>query len=270
MKFPPMIYGRFLTGLSILLAPSFVAAQVVVSEVMYDLAEGSDSGREWIEVYAIQAVDLTKLKVVENGSNHAITATAAASIPLGAYAVIADNPTKFRNDHPSYAGFLFDSAFSLNNNGESISLADTAGSVIDVVAYTNASGNGTGDSLQRNVGENQFRPGIPTPGLGIPAGGLAQSPLREKIPSKKARGVESVQSEMSGEVVGKSDSPVSPVSPSVLVAGAARAQSDSPLIWWLAPLLIAGTAGAGISLSRHFKKDEWQIEEAVEENEEKS
>jgi hypothetical protein len=259
-----MTYARSLTALSFFLVPLPLAAQVVVTEIMYDLAEGSDSGREWVEVYAAGAVDLTKFKLVENGSNHSIKATNGASVPAGAYAVIADNPVKFAADHPGYAGFLFDSAFSLNNEGESIAIADVAGNALDAVAYTNASANGTGDSLQRNPGGNQFEAGVPTPGLGIPAKGLTKSVPPQKVSKKAAKAAPVSAPEIQGTVTGKSDFPSS--SP---VALAAAASSGMSFAWWLGPLLLAGSAGAGISLSRHFRKSEWQIvEEAVEETDE--
>lgn len=262
-----MICARFLTAISLFLAPLPALAQVVVTEVMYDLAEGSDSGREWIEVYAVSAVDLTQLKLLENGSNHTIIATAAASVPVGAYAVIADNPAKFRSTYPSYAGFLFDSAFSLNNDGESIAFADAAGNVIDTITYTNVSGNGTGDSLQRNPGGNQFDAGVPTPGLGIPSSGLVRSTPPQKASKKTAVTHEVASSPSEMAVVGKSDFPSS--SPPALLAAAGA--SGVSFAWWLAPLLLAGGASGAISLSRHFRKSEWQIiEEGVEETEETS
>lgn len=251
-----MIFARSLTALSLFLVllPHVAEAQVVITEIMYDLAEGSDSGREWVEIYAAASTDLTKLKLIENGSNHKIAAEASALIPMGAYAVIADNPAKFRNDYPSYAGFLFDSAFNLNNDGESITIADAAGNPIDTVHYTNASGNGTGDSLQRSPGSNQFDAGIPTPGLGIPSSGLARSTPPQKASKKTAP-----PPTQKIEIVGKSDFPSS--SPFI----AAAATSSLSWMWWCALFLFAGFAGAGISLSRHFKKDEWEIIEEIEE-----
>jgi hypothetical protein len=36
--------------------------------------------------------------------------------------------------------------------------------------------------------------------------------------------------------------------------------------WLLGPLLLAGVAGAGTSLFRHFRKDEWQIFEETDES----
>lgn len=226
---------------------------------MYDLAEGSDSGREWIEVYAASAVDLTQLKLVENGSNHAIKATSAASVPAGAYAVIADNPVKFAADHPAYAGFLFDSAFSLNNEGESVTIAEADGNPLDAIVYTNASANGTGDSLQRHPGGNQFDAGVPTPGLGIPPSGLTKSVPPQKAAKKATKAAAAPV--LAPEIVGKSDFPSSSPVSRTASAGA----SGISFVWWLSIFLLAGSAGAGISLSRHFRKSEWDIIEEVEE-----
>jgi hypothetical protein len=261
-----MIYARSLTALSLLVLPASAAAQASITEVMYDLAEGSDSGREWVEVYAVSAVDLTTLKLIENGSNHVIKASNGATVPMGAYAVIADNPVKFRADHPGYAGFLFDSAFSLNNEGESITIADAAGNALDTVVYTNASGNGTGDSLQRQPGGSQFDAGIPTPGLGIPATGLAKSTPPQKA-SKKAVLEPAPLQEVRGEVKGEFDSPTASL-PTYTIAARSAGMGYA---WWLAPFAIAAFAGVGTSLSRQYRKSEWQIfEEAVEESEETS
>lgn len=236
------------------LLPLPAAAQVSITEIMYDLPEGSDSGREWIEVYAHESIDLTTLKLVENGSNHVIKASSGSgSIANGQFAVIADNPTKFAADNPSYAGLVFDSAFSFNNDGESLSIA-TGDGVIDEVVYTNASANGNGDSLQRSPGSVQFDAGIPTPGAGVPATGLVKSVPSQKGKKKQAAAASVV---VQTEVVGKSDFP--PESPAVTfvqtpVEGAA-------VLWWLAPILLSGFAAAGTSLSRHYRKSEWDIVE---------
>lgn len=236
------------------LLPLPAAAQVSITEIMYDLPEGSDSGREWIEVYAHESIDLTTLRLVENGSNHVIKASSGSgSIGNGQFAVIADNPTKFAADNPSYAGLVFDSAFSLNNDGESLSIA-TGDGVIDQVVYTSASANGNGDSLQRSPGSVQFDAGIPTPGTIMPAAGLVKSGLTQKGKKKQAAAVSvAVQAEIVGESHSPSKSP----------AGTSEQKPDerTAALWWLAPLLFSGCAAAGTSLSRHYKKSEWDIVE---------
>lgn len=86
---------------------------------------GSDTGREWIEVYnnSSNSIDLTKYKLFEANVNHGIShITGQTMLVPGDYAVIADNSSKFLLDYPSYSGSLFDSAFSLSNSGEYLSL----------------------------------------------------------------------------------------------------------------------------------------------------
>lgn len=41
--------------------------------------------------------------------------------------------------------------------------------------------------------------------------------------------------------------------------------SDVGILWWCAPLVIAAVAAAGISLSRHYKKGEWDVVEDFDE-----
>lgn len=242
-----------------LLLPAPLSAYVAVTEIMYDLAEGSDSGREWIEVYATGPTDLTELKFVENGSNHAIRATRGAFIPSGAYAVIADNPAKFAADYPGYAGFLFDSAFSLSNDGESIAISDAAGNTIDIVVYTSVSANGTGDSLQRHPGGNQFDAGVPTPGVGIPQSGLARSAPPKKTSKRSVTAAVAVAQKI--EIVGKADFPAAS---SANIAAAAA--PPIPLsLWVLATSLLAFGCAVGLAYSRHLKKNEWDIIEEIEE-----
>lgn len=243
-----------------MLTPCGAHAQVVITEIMYDLAEGSDSGREWIELFnAGEPVDLTKLKVIENGSNHTISAVGERIVPPGAYVVIADNPEKFKGDNPGYAGPLFDSAFSLNNDGETISLADASGAMLDSVAYTDASANSTGDSLQRNPGSNQFDAGIPTPGTPIPVGGLAKSPPKAGKSAKKA----------ASPTLGATSLPAivgnPPSLPNTRLTASAAASGTPPALWWAGPFMLSLVASAGLALSRHCKKDEWDIVEEIEE-----
>ena len=158
---------RFCIGLSIVLLPLSVNAEIVISEIMYDLP-GSDSGREWIEIQntGASAADISGWKLFEGNTNHGIaTTTEEQSFVLlpGAYAVIADSKEAFRLDWKFFGGLLFDSSFSLSNTGETIALRDGTLSAIDTVIYTSALGaNGDGKTLFRTG--NSFFPGKPTPG----------------------------------------------------------------------------------------------------------
>lgn len=164
---------RAFLGALLLLLPQAVAAQVVISEIMYDLQTGSDTGREWIEVFnaGSNSIRLVDWRLYEANTNHAITAFAGGDeLPSGGYAVIADSPAKFMEDWPSYTGALFDSAFSLSNGGETIGIHTPSPEFreTDLVSFQSAWGaNGDGKTLQRTSSDNAvFSAASPTPGSG--------------------------------------------------------------------------------------------------------
>lgn len=165
--------------LGALALPLFVAASATISitEIMY-APEGADAGREWIELYngGGAAVDLTGWKFSEGGVNHGLVLSqGVASVPAGGYAIVADNPAKFLEDFPSYSGTLFDSSFSLGNDGELLDIKDTTLAIVESVAYESAWGaKDDGMSLQRTGGS--FSAAAPTPGTGS---GTAAAPAPE-------------------------------------------------------------------------------------------
>lgn len=157
-----------LTAVSILWAPQFVCAQVIFSEVMYDLRNGSDSGREWVEVQNTggESINLATHKLTENKINHDIKLSRGkATIATGEYAVIASDSKKFISDWPAFSGNLLDSSFSLSNTGESLVLRDAKLADVDTLTYSDSMGGaGDGNSLQRN-GLGLWLRGAPTPGF---------------------------------------------------------------------------------------------------------
>ncbi len=252
--------------LAAIAVPAFVSAQVVISEIMYDQAEGSDSGREWIEVYNAGAVSvpLADWKVFENGTNHKITAVVGGeALATGAYAVIADNAEKFKADHPAFSGQLFDSAFSLSNGGETIALHDKALGESDSVAYADTmGGSGTGDSLQRVqlISGTAFSAGTPTPGVPIPASGLVKSPVKEKKSSLKTKTPKATSVISAPDIVGDTSPKAEPTAENQT---ASAAGSSAPYVWWLGACAIAGIAAIGIALARRARKTEWDIIEEM-------
>ncbi len=145
-----------------------VASQVnalSISEIMHD-PQGTDSGREWVEIYndTPSAVTLTSYKFFESGVNHGITVySGASSIPSGEYGVIADNAQKFLVDYPSYTGVLYDSAFSLINSGEQLILKDSSLSNLNEVTY-NPSLGGDDDGSTLSYINGAWVRGLATPG----------------------------------------------------------------------------------------------------------
>lgn len=158
---------------ALLALPAGTHASVIISEIMYDLQTGSDSGREWVEVFnaGSNTVRLSDWKLFEANVSHSITAhTGGDDLSSGSYAIIADNPAKFLEDWPGYSGLLFDSAFSLANGGETLGIRSpgTESMETDSVSYSSTLGAaGDGNTLRRTESvTNTFTPGAASPGSG--------------------------------------------------------------------------------------------------------
>ena len=137
---------------------------VRINEIMYD-AQGSDTGKEWIEVlnYEWQPVDICGWKFFENGVAHKLNlARGFCTVSPGGYAVIVRDEVGFFEMYPWFRGTVFTSAFSLSNSGERIALKN-GNREIDFVEYLGSFGaKGDGNSLQRT--SNGWYARIPTPG----------------------------------------------------------------------------------------------------------
>ncbi len=135
-----------------LLIPLFAHAQIKISEIMYD-PEGSDSKREWIEVInnGTESIDLNTYFLFENNVYHKLVAQSSSILEVGQYAIIADSITDVLNDYSGFSGIILDSVFSLNNTGESISIANSQKEEVDTFTYSAEMGaDGNGQSLQIN------------------------------------------------------------------------------------------------------------------------
>lgn len=124
---------------------------IVINEIMYDLP-GADDSREWIELYnnGTSSVAIADWRLNENDTNHLLHIKQGTStLPAGGYAVIANDSIKFFADHNGFNGPVFDSAFSLSNDGETITLKN-GDLIIDTVTYASSTGaQGDGKSLQK-------------------------------------------------------------------------------------------------------------------------
>jgi len=161
----------FLIFFTFTLHAQVLHAQVIISEIMYNL-EGTDADREWIEVFnnGVDAVDLESWKLYEGTnttkSNHTLTLNQGSGTLLsGGYAVVVDDPVTFLIDWPNYSGVLFDSSFSLSNTGETLILRDSELADIDTVTYSSDWG-GDGDGNSLTYDDAVWSAQTPTPGSG--------------------------------------------------------------------------------------------------------
>ncbi len=226
-----------------LLSFNLAWASLIINEIMYDL-EGADTGREWIEIYndSDAAVNISSWKFFEADTNHGLVLTQGdASIGAKGYAVIVSDPAKFKTDWSNFAGTIFDSSFSLDNDGEPLALKDADLKVVNQYTYSSLSGGqGDGKSLQRISGS--WVATIPTPGktneMAVPptapppeAGGGAVSSapqptggLAEIRKIKTKITVESISFGPAGEVVAFVGIPV-------LFEGSATGYYNEPLFY---------------------------------------
>lgn len=163
--------------LSIIFIPRIVFGGVIINEIMYDI-EGSDTGLEWIEVLnnGSEPVDLSVWKLYENETNHSLNLFNGSDsfIKASGYAVISDNAEKFLANWPEFSGTVFDSSFSLKNDGEILIIRNDIGEDIDSVDYLPEWGaSGDGNSLQ--LKSDKWETGSPTPGASNGATSAAES-----------------------------------------------------------------------------------------------
>ena len=154
------------TFFSFFLLPNFVLAGVVFSEIYYDAA-GADLGHEWVEIEntGSDPIDVLSWRFFEAGVNHKLNLASASSLisPNG-FAVIADDSEKFLIDWPAFTGVIFDSSFSLDNDGETLGIKNQDLEEVATLTYTKEQGaNGDGNSLQKSGAI--FISALPTPGI---------------------------------------------------------------------------------------------------------
>lgn len=141
-------------GCCLLIAPVYTRAQIIFTEIMYD-TEGTDTGREWIEVQNVGSttIDFSTWKLFEANTNHKITPVSDPLLLSQGFAIIVDNVDKFKADNPQFSGQVFDSTFSLSNDGETIVLRDEALADSDLATYSPAGGGqGDGTTFQMSGG----------------------------------------------------------------------------------------------------------------------
>lgn len=158
---------RELASIFVFLCCITVTFAFQISEIQYD-PSGSDTDREWIEVFneSTESLDLTQYKFFENNTNHSIDVLSGDKVVLsGEYVVIVQNMDKFKTDYPNYTGKIFKSSFSLSNSGEVLSLKDKSGTVLHTIDYT-SSASTAGNGFTLNFNGSGLEKGSTTPGSG--------------------------------------------------------------------------------------------------------
>ncbi|MDP4020566.1 MAG: lamin tail domain-containing protein [Candidatus Adlerbacteria bacterium] len=157
---------RSVLVLCLFVVPAQALAAVLITEVLYDL-EGADQGYEWLELTntGTTPVDISAWRLFENGTNHKLTLVQGASAVLqpGQSAVVADKAEYFITRYPA-VGVVFDSAFSLSNEMETLMLKNAGGDVVDQLTYRSSLG-AKGDGASLHLEGEILTPALPNPGV---------------------------------------------------------------------------------------------------------
>jgi hypothetical protein len=144
-----------------ILSSNLVVGTVIINEIMYNPL-GSDSGREWIEIYSEQPIDLEGWKFYEDGTNHGLSLINGTYL-LEGYAVITDEYEIFLEEYTDFNATLLDSSWSsLSNSGEYIAIKDSSLNIVNEIDYSTGLANGNGKSL--SLINNTWVESVPSPG----------------------------------------------------------------------------------------------------------
>lgn len=153
---------RYAFLFALFLIPHMVSADLDITEIMYD-QEGSDAGREWVEIYnSGNDLDIVDWHFFENEVHHGFIFEGDTVIGSGERWIIVQD-RELMNDMFNNSVSLVKSSFSLNNSGEMLGLSNPNKEVISKVTYRSDDGAlGDGNSLQWN--DTTWIPAKPTPG----------------------------------------------------------------------------------------------------------
>src|SRR4051812_42815743 len=128
----------FANNLEMLEARQLLAADVVISEIMFHPSSGDD-GQEYIELYnkGDAAANLTGWNF-DKGITYSFS---GGSLNPNSYLVVAADLAKFQAKYPGVSNVVGGWTGTLGNGGEQIELIDNLGATVDQVTYAD-DGNG--------------------------------------------------------------------------------------------------------------------------------
>jgi len=167
-------------------------SDILVNEVMYDPKTANESDHEWVELYNMcdETIELVGWNISDNKKAKLIS---SFNISPHGFAIIAAS-TNFSDDFPEFNGsvvFINGSIGNgLNNDGDHITLNDSAGTVIDEISYGKdgeLADVAEGHSLERQPAGGSFIDNSePTPGFGLPPPTPSPVPTQSLVPSPMA------------------------------------------------------------------------------------
>jgi len=159
---------------------------------MYAPNEGV--AHEWFEIFnnGTSEIDIEDWRF-SDGSNHVFLkppkngGQGSLVILPGTYAIVAKEADTFLSTHAGFSSTVIDGSFSLTDTGDTLSLIDGEGVVVDTVTYDeNAGARKNGLSLQ--LIDGVWTPAVPTPGVGEPSSSQALPEENEESQTQTSYG----------------------------------------------------------------------------------
>ncbi|MCP4709411.1 MAG: hypothetical protein GY869_12360 [Planctomycetes bacterium] len=109
---------------------------IVINEINYNSAPDFNPG-DWVELYnnTNATIDLSGWVFKDSEDAHNFTFPANLALVAEEYLVLCRDAAAFSASFPGIGNYLGDFDFGLSGNGESIRLSDSAGNIIDSLAY---------------------------------------------------------------------------------------------------------------------------------------
>ncbi len=263
--------------IAVLYYPTTISAQVVVTEIMYD-APGSDTGKEWIELFNSGAtpIDIKSWKI-NDGSNHVFNvppkngSVGSTVVAPSGYVVLAADAAAFKTQYPNVTNVI-DTTLALTNSSGIISLLNASSTIQETVSYDSSVGAaGDGNTLNR-ISVGVLSPRRPSPGVILaldaipPSAPKVVEPKAPKVSKKSAL----VVSDSPERIVSTSDDVVQDVpadipsemrepASDILGAGSMGGGGLSTTWWWIGAGLLTLVGAGAMMMSRVAQKKEWDI-----------
>lgn len=133
---------------------------LVITEIMYD-ADGSDTGKEWVEMYNYGASPLSIITGSSqnalrffDGTNHTLSLVAGtATIPAFGFAIIAADADAWIASHAGFGGTVFDTSMSLKNTSSTVGLVQSGGAAAFTTVLYESSWGGAGNGRTIEVAD---------------------------------------------------------------------------------------------------------------------
>src|SRR6267142_5959887 len=122
----------FAHNLEMLEARQLLAADVVISEIMFHPSSGDD-GQEYVELF--NKGDATAILTNWKFDQGVTFTFPSVTIAPGGYLAVAADVAKFNAKYPGVANVVGGWTGSLSNSGEQIELIDNLGATMDQVSY---------------------------------------------------------------------------------------------------------------------------------------